>query len=101
MVSRKMHCVAQIAVLAAEAWRETYPEWPDRLYQAAQPAKCSRVRIKAIPYCFWDNRAAGEMLVWIRRLYRLGEKRTGRQQLNQQQACSSTVQTAPVPPRHW
>ncbi len=64
----KCTALPQIAVLAAEAWRETYPEWPDRLYQAAQPAKCSRVRIKAIPYCFWDNRAAGEMLVWIRRL---------------------------------
>jgi hypothetical protein len=41
--------------------------WPakEALYQQTPGAK-SEVTLKAIPYFAWDNRAGGEMLVWIR-----------------------------------
>ena len=37
------------------------------LYQRAQDAKTTAVPIKAVPYCLWDNRAAGAMAVWLPR----------------------------------
>ena len=37
------------------------------LYRRAsdQPMRC--VRLKAIPYCLWDNRRGGSMTVWLSR----------------------------------
>jgi uncharacterized protein len=37
----------------------------DALYHSNPPSQ-SEVEITAIPYCVWDNRAPGEMRVWIR-----------------------------------
>jgi DUF1680 family protein len=37
----------------------------DELYSTAEPAAVP-VKFKAVPYCFWNNRGEGEMLVWIR-----------------------------------
>lgn len=37
--------------------------WQRRLYQPLVPARVAAV--KAIPYAFWDNRAAGPMKVWL------------------------------------
>ncbi|HEY3324563.1 MAG TPA: beta-L-arabinofuranosidase domain-containing protein [Planctomycetota bacterium] len=34
------------------------------LYSFKRPTPCG-VPLKAIPYCVWDNRAPGEMLVWM------------------------------------
>lgn len=41
-----------------------HPEpWEDHLYRpAAEPRE---VPVTAVPYCLWDNRDAGEMVVWI------------------------------------
>lgn len=39
--------------------------WDDELYSHEPPGAYS-VRFKAVPYCAWDNRAPGEMLVWLR-----------------------------------
>jgi DUF1680 family protein len=33
---------------------------------SAQPVSTEAVAITAVPYCVWDNRAAGEMNVWFR-----------------------------------
>jgi DUF1680 family protein len=38
---------------------------PDSIY-ASQPPATETITLKAIPYCLWDNRASGDMLVWIR-----------------------------------
>jgi len=41
----------------------------DELYRATplgKPARLRPAKIKAVPYCVWDNRAPGEMLVWLR-----------------------------------
>lgn len=56
--------LAGVVAVAGEAIRETSPE-PEVLYSREAPARTS-TRIKAVPYYAWDNRAGGEMLVWIR-----------------------------------
>jgi len=35
------------------------------LYGVAGPST-RPVRLRAVPYCTWDNREAGQMLVWLR-----------------------------------
>lgn len=41
----------------------TSSAWPGGLYSTAPKVK--PVRVVAVPYCFWDNREAGQMAVWI------------------------------------
>jgi hypothetical protein len=40
--------------------------WGDGLYANAKRVKRRPVEIVAVPYCAWDNRAPGEMRVWLR-----------------------------------
>ena len=37
----------------------------DELYSTAEP-EVTLTKIKAVPYCLWNNRGEGEMRVWIR-----------------------------------
>ena len=37
------------------------------LYRRDQPSATNSIAVTAVPYCVWDNRAAGEMRVWFRR----------------------------------
>ena len=37
----------------------------DELYSSAEP-EVTLTKIKAVPYCLWNNRGEGEMRVWIR-----------------------------------
>ena len=39
--------------------------WENELYRS-EPPKESAIQLTAIPYCTWDNRAPGEMRVWLR-----------------------------------
>jgi hypothetical protein len=39
--------------------------WQDELYREEAPTE-REVEITAVPYCVWDNRAPGEMRVWLR-----------------------------------
>ena len=39
--------------------------WEGALYRA-KPAHTQICEITAVPYCVWDNRQAGQMLVWLR-----------------------------------
>lgn len=56
--------LGRIMRLTAPAQREV---WPDNaLYRMTPPAR-QAVTLAAVPYYAWDNRAPGEMLVWIRR----------------------------------
>lgn len=41
--------------------------WKGRLYRPAAEAKLKPAKIKAVPYCLWDNRAPGAMTVWLPR----------------------------------
>jgi len=41
--------------------------WKGKLYRPADAAKARPIRIKAIPYCLWDNRTPGPMTVWLPR----------------------------------
>lgn len=52
-------------IVALETTGETAgdEEWSGALYRAAQPPKS--VPVAAIPYYAWDNRAPGEMEVWM------------------------------------
>jgi DUF1680 family protein len=52
-----------VVVLEGDAERETVKA--DGLY-STRPPSYSRTAIRAIPYYAWDNRAPGEMLVWMR-----------------------------------
>lgn len=53
-----------VVAIAADAIRETSAN-SNALYSADPPARAA-TRIKAVPYYAWDNRADGEMLVWVR-----------------------------------
>ena len=39
---------------------------PDMLYSDEPPEK-EPIKVTAVPYYYWCNRGAGEMLIWIRR----------------------------------
>jgi len=41
--------------------------WKGSLYRPLSETSAKPVRIKAIPYCLWDNRAPGAMAVWLPR----------------------------------
>lgn len=40
-------------------------DWGDALYRTSPP-KTEKTTARFVPYPFWDNRAPGEMLVWVR-----------------------------------
>ncbi|MCC7207609.1 MAG: glycoside hydrolase family 127 protein [Anaerolineae bacterium] len=44
--------------------RRLLPPDEDAAY-TSQPPAAAPVAIRAIPYCLWDNRTSGDMLVWI------------------------------------
>jgi uncharacterized protein len=54
-----------VVTLTAEASVESTADWSNTLYRL-EPPKTEPAPIKAVPYFAWDNRAAGEMLVWLR-----------------------------------
>ena len=41
--------------------------WDHRLYRPARDTGTRRAKLRAIPYCLWDNREAGAMTVWLPR----------------------------------
>lgn len=52
-------------VITCSAWRCSDEDWNDALYRSAPPQK-RKVSLKSVPYCLWNNRGKGEMLVWLR-----------------------------------
>ena len=50
-------------VLDGEGYVADDANWNRNLYQPAPTPK--KVSLRAIPYCFWDNREAGPMDVWM------------------------------------
>ena len=54
-----------VTVVSARARRVDRRAWKDTLYRpVGTPTRPAA--LKAVPYCIWDNRRPGEMLVWIR-----------------------------------
>lgn len=53
-------------ILTVKARGLKYParDWKDKLYLPT-PAQAEPAELTAVPYCVWDNRAPGEMTVWI------------------------------------
>ena len=54
-----------ISVVTGTAKRRQFDEWHDQLYRIDASA-IENISFQAIPYFAWDNRAPGEMLVWVR-----------------------------------
>jgi Uncharacterized protein conserved in bacteria len=51
--------------ILASAERISDEGWENILYSSKKP-KIEETKIKLIPYCLWNNRGKGEMLVWVR-----------------------------------
>ena len=52
-----------VRALEGDAFVTTEQPWAGKLFASTAPVKS--VKFRAIPYCFWDNRTAGEMRVWV------------------------------------
>ena len=52
-----------VPAIVADAYAVDHFRWPGGLYR--NPSQPTKVRVKAIPYAFWDNRDAGRMAVWM------------------------------------
>ena len=50
-------------VLEGDAFLTSDTTWTGKLFASTEPAKS--IKFRAIPYCFWDNRKAGDMRVWV------------------------------------
>jgi DUF1680 family protein len=53
-----------VVTLNADAQRVGNEGWGDRLYRNTPPA-ASAVKMTAVPYYLWNNRAKGSMQVWV------------------------------------
>ena len=54
-----------VVVITGEAAAPNPTDWASTLYRRQPDAGTHRVPLRAIPYYAWDNRAAGEMAVWL------------------------------------
>ena len=54
-----------VTTITDRARRIDRSAWKNALYRPARH-ETKAARCKAVPYCVWNNRKAGEMLVWIR-----------------------------------
>jgi DUF1680 family protein len=54
-----------VVALEAEGLAPKNDQSTEPLYSPAKKMRTSPTRLKAVPYCAWDNRAPGSMAVWI------------------------------------
>jgi len=54
-----------VTVIEGAALAPAAGGWKGRLYRPASQTRMKPVRIKAVPYCLWDNRRPGAMTVWL------------------------------------
>ncbi len=64
---RRPDLLGGVDTIEGEALVAEVADWQETLYRT-RPARTQAVRIAAVPYCAWDNRAPGQMLVWLRSL---------------------------------
>lgn len=55
-----------IALVEGQAQVRAEGEWGDELYRAGAESATEGCSVRAVPYCVWNNREAGQMLVWLR-----------------------------------
>ena len=56
-----------VTVIEGSALAPASAGWKGKLYRTAGEQKRRPVKIKAVPYCLWDNRKPGAMTVWLPR----------------------------------
>lgn len=56
-----------VAIVEARAIAARLQPWKDRLYLRVDEAAVRKTKIKAIPYCLWNNRGPCAMTVWLGR----------------------------------
>ncbi len=56
-----------VVVIEGDAQAVPLADWRDRLYQFIDAPRAKRVRLKAVPFCLWDNRRRGDMAVFLPR----------------------------------
>lgn len=44
-------------------------EWKENTLYSTQKVEFEEIELKAIPYCYWNNRIPGEMIVWMKEVY--------------------------------
>ena len=54
-------------VIEGQGLAPTQAGWKGKLYRPMARAELRPARLRAIPYCLWDNREAGPMAVWLPR----------------------------------
>lgn len=52
-------------VLEGEGWLQSSAQWKGQLYRDFQPSRSEPVKLRLIPYAFWQNRGPSEMSVWL------------------------------------
>lgn len=57
--------LGKVVAIDVSARRECWDGWDGKLYDTAQPT-LKDTKARFVPYHLWDNRAPGEMLVWVR-----------------------------------
>jgi len=62
-----------VAIIQGKGLRKTKMEWENKLYQIVPDDL--ETNITAIPYYAWDNRSAGEMVVWLPEVTSLAENK--------------------------
>jgi len=56
-----------VVVIEGEGRLAEPAAWEGALYRPAGEEASRAVPVRAVPYCVWDNREAGEMVVWVGR----------------------------------
>jgi len=56
-----------VTVIEGTALAPAGANWKGKLYRPASEVRLKPVKIKAVPYCLWDNRRPGAMTVWLPR----------------------------------
>ena len=65
LVAERSPILGGCVVIKGRAARRSRAGWEGNLYRAARSPRVP-VAFQAVPYCLWNNRADGEMRVWIR-----------------------------------
>ena len=59
------HSIGGVPTLITTGLRRSPAPWRDNLYRRPNADDLSPCDIRAVPYYCWENRGAGEMIVWI------------------------------------
>lgn len=66
ITEEKRELFGGIVGLAFEGMKISDAAWQAQELYAGRPAELTGIKLRAIPYAYWNNRGAGEMLVWMK-----------------------------------